>query len=47
VKIIAASGLSANSASADMVNEGAQAFLLKPYTAETLLEKIAGVLARA
>jgi len=44
VKIIAASGLSVNEAAAESANSGAHSFLLKPYTAKNLLEKLAAVL---
>jgi PAS domain S-box-containing protein len=44
VKIIAASGLTPKGASSTPENPGVKAFLMKPYTAETLLKTLASVL---
>jgi len=44
IRIIAASGLSANGMEAKATNAGVKHFIPKPYTAETLLKTIRGVL---
>lgn len=45
IRIIASSGLASHGKTAEVSNEGAQAFLPKPYTASLLLQTLARVLA--
>jgi CheY-like chemotaxis protein len=44
IKIIAASGLKANDGTAQALNVGTKPFLMKPYTAGTLLKTLRAVL---
>jgi DNA-binding NtrC family response regulator len=44
VRVIAASGLSANDKAAEAASVGVHAFLSKPYTAEKLLKTLAEIL---